>query len=94
VTIGENYCPKDCHFFNSKAEAQEEALRQRLEKSNKERRERRNERITAIFRFVTAPFRWFGQLPWQTQVLIIVLAILLFSPKWGPVIIEVIKAIK
>jgi hypothetical protein len=94
VTVGQNYCPTDCHFFKSRAEAESEQLRDRLEKNKKGRRQRRKQQFDSFCSIVVAPFKWFGRLPWQTQFLIILLAILLFSPKWGPVIIQVIKAIK
>jgi hypothetical protein len=94
ITVGELHCPKDCHFFESRLEAQLEEVVKQREKPKRERSERRRQRFDNIVRFVAAPFKWFGQLPWQTQLVIIIPAILLFSPKWVPVLIDLIRAKK
>ena len=43
-------------------------------------------------RGVAAPFQWFAKLPWQTQVVIIFLFIIIAARQLLPYIIELLKA--
>ena len=90
--MAECYCPKDCHFFTGRIEAGLERLENERETRKKERGERRYQIVVKGFQVAGIPFRWFGQLHWQTQIAMIVLAILIIAPKWVPLIIALVKA--
>lgn len=94
VIVGELRCPDDCHFYESRMETELQKLEKEQEKRRDERAEKRRQRLVKIGKALVAPFQWFARLPWQTQLVLIILAILLFSPKWAPKISELIKAVK
>jgi hypothetical protein len=48
--------------------------------------------LWAARRYLLVPFQWFGKLPWQTQVLLIMLLIIALTPKWVPQMIALLKA--
>lgn len=51
-------------------------------------------KFNQIPQITSIPFKWFSKLPWQTQVLLIALLIILLIPKAVPPIMRLIQAIK
>ena len=83
------YCPKGCLLFRIREQVDLEAERHQHRQEWKERF-----KLCRVWagRVVSLPFQWFSALPWQTQTAILLLLILLVSPKWVPQLIELVKA--
>ena len=76
----QNRCPEDCGLFKDKAA---------IEKA--EKAAQRRQAVTSVLK---TPFVWFAKLPATTQVFLLFLLIVLFSPRLAKSVIEVIKAFK
>lgn len=48
--------------------------------------------LRALRSFLRPPFQWFANLPGVTQVFLILLIVVLFAPKWIPLLIDLVKA--
>lgn len=51
-------------------------------------------RASSFLNSLASFFKWFTSLPWQTQVLIIFLIILVLAPRWVNPLLKLIEAIK
>ena len=49
---------------------------------------------SAVLNWSSSLFGWFRSLPWQTQILIIFLIILLLAPRWVNPLLKVIETVK
>ncbi len=94
LEVGRLWCPPDCHFFDSRLECRLRELEQEQARRRSDKARERKQALSDMVTFVSAPFRWFGTLHWVTQVLIILMAILLFAPKWVPVILELLREVR
>lgn len=83
-------CPANCFCFISRADAELAERKAQTAAARREKWERRRARFAGPMKNL---FGWFGKLPWQTQLLIILLGILAISPKWVPQLIVLIKAL-
>ena len=54
---------------------------------------RKLKKTLGVFRYLAVPFQWFAKLPWQTQFLLVALAILVVAPRWVPQLINLLNAI-
>jgi hypothetical protein len=49
-------------------------------------------KLQLVARYLVVPFEWFGKLPWQTQVVVILLFVLIAARPLIPLIIQLLKA--
>ena len=57
-------------------------------------RHRTAEIVSTVYKAVIGLWKQFAALPWPTQVALIVLIVLVISPKWAAILISLAKAVK
>ncbi len=75
--LAEISCPQECVYYQSKWRAKVGRALSKLKN---------------IPNLVGAPFRWFANLPWQTQIAIIVLIIVIVARPLIPLIVQLLNA--
>jgi hypothetical protein len=75
--LGEISCPKNCVNYASQRRAS-------LFKPFS--------RFQVLIRYFAVPFQWFAKLPWQTQIVILVLGIVIAARPLIPLIVQLLNA--
>lgn len=83
-------CPAKCACYESRIEVELAKAEAMKAAAAREKRERRWARVVGPIKGVLG---WFNKLPWQTQILIILLVVLFISPRWVPQLVLLIKAL-
>jgi hypothetical protein len=73
-------CPKNCTFYENRRWGQI--------------RHAATTGLSAIYKTTSGTLKGFATLPWATQVALIILILLAISPKWAPLLLSIVKALK
>jgi hypothetical protein len=101
-SITEPECPKDCRFFvdRAKIERERKAAEQRaLEDSARvareskaaERRARWCARLLWPVSVAGRFLAWYAKAPWETQVILLFVALVILAPVWAKSLAELLK---
>ena len=86
-------CPSDCNYFEDRQLAATRAALAKKAREEEEKRQKWKSRGITVLRLVPRFFAWFGNAPWQTQLLIIVLVLAVFAPRLIPPLTALVLAI-